>query len=291
MLLPAAIARRASRIPIPLAGEIGLSGLIRVGMGREAEVFVLNQDWVLRLAFSETQREQVMREAAVLRVAHAAGAPVPALDRAVTVERRPGLVIERLAGPDLLGVLGARPWLIASVAGTLGRIHAGLHDITAPDSLPPLRDELRRQLGSSLVPDDVRLRAERCLDRLPDGDRLCHRDLHPGNVLCDGARHVVIDWSQSARGAAAADVARTRLLLAQSALPDGMSLRTRLLARSSRRILAAIYLRAYQRAGDISTSAWRAWTPVLAAARLAEGIEAERSTMLALARVGQPMSR
>jgi hypothetical protein len=106
------------------------------------------------------------------------------------------------------------------------------------------------------------------------------------NVLCDGDRRVVIDCGQSARGAAAADVARTRLLLTQSALPDGMSAPTRLLARLSRRMLAGVYLRAYERAADISLSAWRDWTPVLAAARLAEGIETERSRMLALLRAG-----
>jgi thiamine kinase len=163
-----------------MAGEISLSGLVRVGMGREAEVFVLDQDCVLRLTFSDRQREAVIREAAVLEVALAAGAPVPTLDRIVTVDGRPGLVLERLAGPDLLGVLGQRPWLVASIAGTLGRVHAGLHAVTGPQSLPALRDELRRQLDSSLVPDDVRLRAPERLRRLPDGDRLCHRDFHPG---------------------------------------------------------------------------------------------------------------
>src|SRR2546430_14653222 len=119
-----------------MAAEITLSELVRLGAGREAEVFALDADRVLRLAFSESQREDMKREALVLEAAHAAGAPVPAVHQAVTIDGRPGLIVDRLDGPDLLAMLGRRPWLVRSVANTLGRVHAHLHRVAAPRELP-----------------------------------------------------------------------------------------------------------------------------------------------------------
>jgi aminoglycoside phosphotransferase (APT) family kinase protein len=45
-------------------------------------------------------------------------------------------------------------------------------------------------------------------------ERLIHRDYHPGNVLWEGSRLTgVIDWANTSRGAAAADVGHCRLNL------------------------------------------------------------------------------
>ncbi|WP_425581795.1 phosphotransferase family protein [Streptosporangium vulgare] len=44
------------------------------------------------------------------------------------------------------------------------------------------------------------------LDEL-DGPTLLHADLHAGNLLVDGGRCQVVDWSMACRGAAWVDVA------------------------------------------------------------------------------------
>jgi aminoglycoside phosphotransferase (APT) family kinase protein len=267
-----------------LPTEITLSDLVRLATGREAEVFALDAKRVLRLAFLDAQHDDVKREAIVLEAAHAMGAPVPTVHEMVTIDERPGLILERLDGPDLLAVLDRQPWLVSSVARTLGRVHASLHGACFPDEIPALRDQLRLQLRSQLVPDEIRERALGILDSLPDGDRLCHCDFHPGNVLRDGRGYAVIDWSHAARGDPAADVARTRLLLEASALPDDASPMMRTMAKLGRRAIVSGYLRSYHHASSVSLPRVARWAPVLAAARLAENIEQERLTMLALAR-------
>jgi aminoglycoside phosphotransferase (APT) family kinase protein len=55
--------------------------------------------------------------------------------------------------------------------------------------------------------------ARQVLDGLPDGDRLCHGDYHPGNVLQAAGRIAVIDWGAATRGAPETDHARALLLL------------------------------------------------------------------------------
>jgi aminoglycoside phosphotransferase (APT) family kinase protein len=263
---------------------IRLADLKWLAAGREAEVFAVDDQRVLRLALSASQQGDVDREALVLAAAHEAGAPVPAVHERVTVEGRPGLIVDRLDGDDLLARLSRQPWRAWSVAQTLGREHARIHRVRAPAGLPTLRDQLRRQLGSPLVPGDVRDRSLHLLRELPDGDQLCHCHFHPANLLRRGRGYRVIDWCHATRGDPAADVARTRLLLDAAALPDGTAAMMRALTRVGRRIMSAGYVRAYGHEGRAQREAVTAWTPVLAAARLAEDIEAERPTMLALAR-------
>lgn len=171
--------------------------------------------------------------------------------------------------PTSVGLLPADAAASTPAAGRmgapLGLVHASLHEVHGPDEIPALRGRLRLQLQSQLVPDDIRQRALRILESLPDGDRLCHCDFHPANVLRDGRWYAVIDWSCAARGDSAADVARTRLLLKESALPDEASPMMRAMAQFGRRGVVSGYLRSYHRATGVSLSRWRAghqfWQP------------------------------
>ncbi len=47
------------------------------------------------------------------------------------------------------------------------------------------------------------------IDALPDGDRLCHNDYHPRNILFDGEKYTVIDWDSATIGDPAGDVAHS----------------------------------------------------------------------------------
>jgi aminoglycoside phosphotransferase (APT) family kinase protein len=53
---------------------------------------------------------------------------------------------------------------------------------------------------------------------MPEGDRLCHGDFHPVNVMGETSRPFVIDWPDACRGDPAADVCRSFLLLKLHAL-------------------------------------------------------------------------
>jgi aminoglycoside phosphotransferase (APT) family kinase protein len=251
-----------------------------VGTGREAEVFAWEDGKVLRLARDPRAAGIVEREAAALAAAHAAGAPVPAVYERVTVDGRPGVVLERLDGTDLLELIRRRPWTLLTVGRTLGRRHAELHAAAGPRELPALREELRHRLGSPLVPEDVRTTALGRLDSLPDGARLLHGDFHPANLLRTRRGDVVIDWTNGARGDPAADVARTLILLG-GAIPRDAPLLVRAFVPPLRRVVRESYLRAY---GPVDRELVARWRRVWAAARLAEDIPEERGYLLAEAR-------
>ncbi len=74
----------------------------------------------------------------------------------------------------------------------------------------------------SKMPAHVSVRMLGLLSSLPDGDRLCHNDFHPRNILYDGRKYTVIDWDAAAIGDPAGDVAHsyTATLISSKPLAD-----------------------------------------------------------------------
>ncbi|MGQ4480887.1 phosphotransferase [Streptomyces sp. SAS_276] len=152
-----------------------------IGSGRTADVYELDETWVLR-----RDREEwgdAAAEGAVMEHVRAHGYPVP---RVRPGDSRTDLIMERLTGPTMLE---------AFAAGALDAREAGT-----------VLASLLRQLHA--VPG-----------RLP-GTRVLHLDLHPENVLLtpDGPR--VIDWATAEDGEPALDWALSAIILAQVAVDD-----------------------------------------------------------------------
>ena len=266
------------------SNAVSTSDLELLGAGREAEIFAWKDGRVLRLARDPVRRRDDRARGERAGGGSARRRPRAAVYERVTVDGRPGVVLDRVDGIDLLGSLAGRPWTVRSVGKTLGVEHAALHRVEAPAGLPDLHDELRHRLASPLVPDEVRTRALARLDALPDGDRLLHGDFHPANLLRGTDGYVVIDWTNGMSGDPAADVARTILLMGGGKLADGTPVVVRVLSPVVRRALLASYLGAYARELPLDRGLVDRWLPVWAAARLAEDIEAEREFLLDRAR-------
>jgi aminoglycoside phosphotransferase (APT) family kinase protein len=251
--------------------------------GREAEVFLQHDGTVLKLMRKLSYEPRVRREAAALNTLRDHGHAAPAVLDMVTVENRPGLVIERLEGADLLTLLGRRPLSVLTAGRVMGEVHAAMHDCVAPAELPDLHDELRQRIQEAApLPGDLRKAALRLLDELPRGDRLCHGDLHLGNVLGSWSAPVVIDWGDASRGDPTADVVRTALLHRIGELPPGASPMNRVLVTVGRRALVARYLATYRRRRPIDQRLFERWEIVRAAARLWEPIPSEHPRLLRL---------
>jgi aminoglycoside phosphotransferase (APT) family kinase protein len=192
-------------------------------------------------------------------------------------------VLERIDGPILLSLLARRPWLLPRVARRLGETHAQLHAAGVRDGLPTVHDVIRHALsGSELIPDRFTAPALRRLEQLPGGDTLCHWDFQPANVILGDTGPRVIDWSFAARGHPAADVARTRLILAIGEPPPSAGFAVRRLDPLGRRALGHLYLRAYAKTRPIDTVLVNRWLPLVALPRLTANIPGERDQLIAL---------
>src|ERR1700730_12589788 len=93
--------------------ELRIAELRRVGAGREAEVYALDEDRVLRLARTAALRAEVERERVALLAAERCGVRVPACSGRMDVDGRPGLGLERIDARDLLTGTLTRPREVA----------------------------------------------------------------------------------------------------------------------------------------------------------------------------------
>lgn len=202
-------------------------------------------------------------EAAATRVATDAGLPVARLLEARLDREPPQLVLEHIDGVLLSErAMTEGP---AYAGGVLAEVQDQVRTIATP-ALPSVNGYLGHQVGRVPLPPDVRAAAIADLAALtadPTELVLCHMDLHHLNVMWAG-EPVIIDWSNAAAAPAAADVARTRLLLETATyhVPDDLhphideSLRA--------------YLERTEQLAPGLADASRAWDRVIAAARLDE---------------------
>jgi aminoglycoside phosphotransferase (APT) family kinase protein len=263
-----------------LGGE--LSGRARLGEGREAEIFAWDEGTVLRLLRRSGDLTRVEREAVAMRAAADGRVGVPKVYGTIMVDGRAGLIMDRVDGPDLIALMGKRPWTVPRVARIVGHTQARMHDVVAPDDLPILGNVVRWKIENATeLPSELADFALEKLDALPDGDRLCHGDFHPGNLLSGRDGPAVIDWTDAARGDPAADLARTRLLIRQGAVPEHMPALIRGGQAYARGAFFWLYLRAYARASPIDDEFVDRWEIVRVADRVMEGIDAEQPGLLA----------
>jgi Ser/Thr protein kinase RdoA (MazF antagonist) len=104
----------------------------------------------------------------------------------VRINGRVGLEYGRLDGPSILQVFRERPWRLPAMARLLAELHLDMHSRPAAD-LPEQRERLQYKIQhAAALPDELRQAALAALYRLPIGERLCHGDFHPDNVLLSG---------------------------------------------------------------------------------------------------------
>jgi aminoglycoside phosphotransferase (APT) family kinase protein len=255
----------------------------KLGEGREAEIFAWGDGSVLRLMRNPTHLDRLEREAVALAAAAAEGVPVPSMHERISVEGRPGIVMDRVDGPDQLTLLGHQPWRAFSIARSLGRLHARVHEATAPRELPDLAEQARERIeAEDRLPAHLANFALRTLSELPRADRLCHGDFRPANVLVGRDGPKVIDWVAAASGDPHADVARTRLLLSMGEPAPRAPVVIRRLDRLGRRLLARGYLTSYLRSRNLDMELVYRWETVRAAERFWEDVSGERQRLVDL---------
>jgi aminoglycoside phosphotransferase (APT) family kinase protein len=224
-------------------------------------------DGVLKLYKAPAWKRAAFREAAIQALLEETGLPVPKVHGVRHVDGRWGIVFDRVAGATFAVQMLADDAVVAPLLDALVRLQLRIHAQPAP-ALGSLKLRLAERIAIATRLDAVR-RAQLCdaLAAMPDGDRLCHGDFHPMNVLGTASAPVVIDWPDATRGDPAADACRSHLLALHHAEP-----------------LAAPYLEAYCRASSMRRDAILAWQPFIAAARLAEDVPAEHDRLLAIVR-------
>lgn len=237
-----------------------------LGSGKMAEAFHYG-DHVLKLYRDPANRSVAFGEAAILAIVGEHRLPTPAVHQAGPYVGRWGLVMDRAPGQPLASLAAADPTLVPAALEAMVHLHLAIHARTEV-RLSPLKPRLADRIGRA--PQlDAAMRAGLLarLAQLPEGNRLCHGDFHPFNIIGPPGAAMVVDWPDATSGPPAADVARSYVLMRHGAGHD----------------LADAYLQRYLAASALTEADIRAWLPIIAAARLAENVPEENERLLALA--------
>lgn len=194
-------------------GGVGVRPGELVASGSRSSVFAWGRDAVVKVPFSSTPEAWIHFEARYTAAVHDAGAPAPRFLGIETVNGRAASVYERVHGRSMWEHMRERPEQIPAYTQLLAELQAHLFSLVPPVSLPALHDRLTCKIRRAAEQVDPALVA--ALECVPASarTRLCHGDLHPGNIIMAGEGPVIIDWFDAARGDPLADIARSSLLM------------------------------------------------------------------------------
>lgn len=244
----------------------------RVGEGRTAEVYEYGEGAVLKLFREDIPYGDVDREYEVSKYVYEQGIRTPRPMELTIVEGRKGIAFQQIHGRSLLKLISEKPWRIGQYTGTLAELHYSLHQSVGAAEFVRQKDMLKRNIiAAPMLTMEEKSAILDKLDKLPEGNRLCHGDYHPDNVLVDD-RAWIIDWMNGITGDPAGDVARSMVLYSMGSMPPGSSLVSKLVIGFVRQRLTKGYIREYLRRSGMAYSTINAWVLPVAAARLTEGI-------------------
>src|SRR5277367_6330610 len=179
-----------------------------------------------------------------------------------------GVLMARADGLTFTEGLRREPNLTPAYLKQMALLHLRIHNCQAAH-FASVNARLAANIRQTVMLGEARQKALlEGLAALPEGDRLCHGDFHPMNILGSPGREMVVDWLDASRGDPAADVCRSYVLMKPSC-PE--------LAE-----LASAYLAIYSELSGVGKERILRWLPFVAAARLAEGVPDEADQLMAM---------
>lgn len=242
-----------------------------IGKGRMADVFAWESGKILKLNHAVYLASVAEKEFAASKAAQNAGVPVPEAFEIIEKEGRFGITFERISGGSLLDQIKSNPLRLAASAKRLAELHVNMHACQLPVGLVSQKEQIRNGIEAAQGITEAERTTVLCyLKELPEGDRLCHGDFHPDNILLSDRGPLIIDWMTGTRGDPAADVCRTLLILETSFLPPQIPIHIRLLHGVSRSWLNSTYLKRYLQLNPSVKNQVALWRLPLLAARIRE---------------------
>ncbi len=241
-----------------------------VAYGRTAEIYAWGDHQVLKLYHEWFPLEHIQFEQSLAQAVYESGLPVPAPGEIVQIDERHGLIFERVAGIAMWDLLARKPWLLFTAADRMAELHTEMHSTDIQVDLPSQRQRLEHKISmADALPTSLRDRVLAALERLPHDKRLCHGDFHPGNIMVHNGKEVIIDWIDASLGNPHSDVARTTIIAIGAVENDQVP---GFFAKMGIRLFHRRYLRRYFSLLPGDVSEYRRWLPIVAAARMSEGM-------------------
>jgi aminoglycoside phosphotransferase (APT) family kinase protein len=247
-----------------------------LGRGRIATVYPWGQGLAGKVFQADPDEPWIAREAECTRLAQQCGLPVPAIRDVTVREGKPVIVMDRIEGGTLTSCLMRESVSVSEEGAKIAELHHKIHSCRAPSGFPGMTGWIEWRIRRAPdIDSDGRDRLLTLLSSQETGDRICHNDFHPDNILRGKDRDYVIDWCDATCGNPWADVARTVLVFESRSLPPDMPPEAGQAVNAVRDAIGAAYIRRYQELAGVESMPIRAWRVLIAASRLWLALEGE----------------
>ena len=151
----------------------------------------------------------IYREAMNRSIFLEAGLRVPKIFEVTEIEGKPAIVSEYIRGKTLERLMRETPEQSGALLTLFVRLQREIHAKSAP-AFFRLKSVLLEGLSEHDLPEPYRARLYAEAERLPDGDRICHGDFNPTNVIVTPeGKSYILDCPCAMAGIPAFDAAIT----------------------------------------------------------------------------------
>ena len=184
--------------------KIDLEKCERIGFGGNGAVYRVSEDEIVKVNYNPATYADLDMELAKAKEAFLLGIPTAiSFDLVDCGEGRRGVVYETIKSRTLGETIQSSPELMDELTekyvGQLNILHAVHTDNPVFGSA---KDNYRKQVenASKFLTEEEGKILEQILDVLPEGDRLCHCDAHPKNIMIQNGDMLWIDMEGMAVG-------------------------------------------------------------------------------------------
>lgn len=246
----------------------------KIGVGNTAEVFLLNENLIVKLFKEYITFEYAEKEFKKATKLQAELDCVPRAHTMVKLRGRYGIVYDRVVGKDMLDIM----------THNLGHLNENVRPfVYYQNKINGLRIDMglgvKEKLSADILTSKNLSEAERdrvidYIDKLPNGRGLCHMDYHPGNILLKDdsktpLKPAIIDWQTAANGPASADIAKTYYLIRFGKVPY-LSFYIRGIRDVLGRVVAKKYMESQRKISGAEFGDIKPWLMPVAASRLSD---------------------
>ena len=182
-------------------------------------LFKWGEDQILKLYGPEVPRDFVVQLGKKEKSFYDAGLPVPKPGELLEIEDSLGQIYERIEGKslrdELISLTENDELRVNELATIFADVHFQIHSCTTVEvEMQHQRDFFPSHLKRiDILSDELKKELVDEIKEISNGNRICHGDFHPLNVLLSPKGPIVIDWNNSHIGNPLEDVARSKLLL------------------------------------------------------------------------------
>lgn len=178
--------------------------------GFTADVEQYDQDSLIKLYRDYVPQADIDREILCTKCVQGRGLPVPEYRGYTMYKGQRAIILEYIRGESMMKVLSEGQVPPEELAEDFAKVHYAMHQCSAQElEKGKVRLERLLRLSEPNLGTDLMTRCLKLMEKLPEGDRICHNDFHPGNIIYGSKGMTAIDWSDATSGNPFADVART----------------------------------------------------------------------------------